>query len=276
MAMKHQDLLKRLQSRLKKTGSLAVAYSGGVDSTFLLKVAHDVLHDQVIAFTAQSLIHPEREFKEAVVFIRATGIKHIVIQSRELKIKEFTDNPPNRCYLCKYALFSQIKGEVGKYHIQNIAEGSNVDDLNDYRPGMKAIKELGIISPLQDAGFSKNAIRKLSKKMGLPTGEKPSFACLASRFPYGEKITQDKLAKVDEAEQYLLDVGFRQARVRYHGDIARIEVAEAERRKFFNLKLMNDVNKKFRQIGFAYCALDLQGYRTGSLNEILGSSKKSR
>lgn len=257
-------------------GSLAVAYSGGVDSTFLLKVAHDVLYDKVIALTAKSLIHPQRELKEAMEFTKANGIKHIVIQSRELKIKKFTDNAPNRCYLCKYALFSQIRKEAGKYHIQKIAEGSNNDDLDDYRPGMKAIKELGIFSPLQDVGFDKDAIRKLSKKMGLPSWDKPSFACLASRFPYGEKITRDKLAMVDEAEQYLLDVGFRQVRVRYHGDMARIEVGEAERRKFFDLNLMNDVNKKIREIGFAYCALDLQGYRTGSLNEILFSSKKSR
>lgn len=273
MAMKHQDLLKRLQSDLGKLGSLAVAYSGGVDSTFLLKTAHDVLHDRVIAVTAKSSIHPQRELKEAIEFTNTNGIKHIVIQSRELKIKGFTDNSPNRCYLCKYALFSQIKNVATRYRIQNIAEGSNIDDPGDYRPGTKAIKELGIISPLQDAGFDKDTIRKLSKKMRLPTWDKPSFACLASRFPYGEKITRDKLAMVDKAEQYLLDVGFKQVRVRHHGDTARIEVAEAERRKFFDLNFMNDVNKKFRKIGFAYCALDLQGYRTGSMNEVLRRKK---
>lgn len=274
MAMKHQDFLKRLQSNLKKLGSLAVAYSGGVDSTFLLSVAHDVLKDKVMAITARSATFPEREFMEAFDFIRSAGIKHVVVKSDELKIKGFADNRPDRCYQCKVELFSKFKAVAARYRIQNIAEGSNIDDLGDYRPGTKAIKELGIISPLQDAGFDKDTIRKLSKKMGLPTWDKPSFACLASRFPYGEKITRNKLAMVDKAEQYLLNVGFKQVRVRHHGNMARIEVAESERRKFFDLKLMNDVNKKFREIGFAYCALDLQGYRTGSMNEVLRREEK--
>jgi len=275
MPMKYRNSLKQLKSIIEKTGSLAVAYSGGVDSTFLLKVAHDVLKDKVIAFTARSAIHPEREFKQAEEFSCQSGIRHIVIQSKELEMEEFTANPPNRCYLCKHSLFLQIKEIAAKYHIQNIAEGSNIGDLDDYRPGMKAIEELGIISPLQDAGFNKNAIRKLSKKIGLPTWNKQSSACLASRFPYGEKITRDKLTMVDKAEQYLIDLGFRQVRVRYHGDTARIEVAEAERRKFFNLKLMNNIYKKFGQIGFIYSSLDLQGYRTGSMNEILDAGEKS-
>jgi len=267
--MKYRNSLKRLQVNLEKMGSFAVAYSGGVDSTFLLKVAHDILKDKVIAVTARSALHPQGELKKAVEFTKINGIKHIIIQSRELEIKEFTDNSPKRCYLCKYALFSQIKEAAGKYGIRNIAEGSNVDDLGDYRPGMRAIQELGIISPLKDVGLGKDVIRKLSKQMGLPTWNKPAFACLASRFPYGEKITRDKLAMVDKAEQYLIHLGFRQVRVRYHSDTARIEVAEGERSKFFNLKLMNEVYKKFRGIGFAYCALDLQGYRTGSMNEVL-------
>ncbi len=254
---------------IKESAPLAVAYSGGVDSTFLLKVAHDVLKDQVTAFTAQSSIHPEREFREAIEFVRSAGIRHIIIQSRELESKAFTDNPPDRCYLCKHALFSRIKKEAKKHHIKTIAEGSNIDDLGDYRPGMRAIHELGIISPLQDAGFHKEDIRKLSKKMGLPTWDKPAFACLASRFPYGIKITIERLAMVEKAEQYLLDLGFKNLRVRYHGDTARIEVAEAERRKFFNVKLMNGVNAALREIGFTYVALDLRGYRTGSLNEVL-------
>ena len=276
MPVKYLNSLKRLQSNLEKMDSLTVAYSGGVDSTFLLKVAHDVLKDKVIAVTARSATFPEREFKEAFDFTRRAGIKHIAIKSAELKIKGFSDNQPDRCYLCKYELFSKIKVVAGKYNIPYIAEGSNIDDLDDYRPGMKALQELGIISPLQDAGFNKDAIRKLSKKMGLPTWDKQSFACLASRFPYGEKITRDKLAMIDKAEQYLINLGFQQVRVRYHGDTARIEVAEAERRKFFDLKLMNDVHKKFLGIGFAYCALDLQGYRTGSMNETLDAAKKSK
>ena len=267
--MEFQDKLKQLRCHIEKLGSLAVAYSGGVDSTFLLKVAHDVLRDQVIAVTARSSTYPEREFKEAAEFTSSAGIKHIIIQSEELDIEGFTANPPNRCYLCKYELFSKIKEVAQKYNIKYIAEGSNIDDLDDYRPGMQAIKELGIISPLKDVGFGKDAIRKLSKQMGLPTWDKQSFACLASRFPYGEKITQEKLAMVDKAEQYLLNLGFKQVRVRHHGDTARIEVAETERLKFFDLKLMDDVYKQFQKIGFAYTALDLKGYRTGSMNEVI-------
>jgi pyridinium-3,5-biscarboxylic acid mononucleotide sulfurtransferase len=273
--MELHDALKQLECHLEKMGSLAVAYSGGVDSTFLLKVAHDVLQDQVIAVTARSSTYPEREFGEAAEFARIAGIKHIVIQSEELEIEGFTDNPPNRCYLCKYELFSKIKEVAGQYHIQYIAEGSNIDDLGDYRPGMQAIKELGIISPLKDAGLGKDAIRKLSKQMGLPTWDKPAFACLASRFPYGVKITHDKLAMVDRAEQYLLNLGFKQVRVRHHGDTARIEVAEAERRKFFDPELMDNVYKQFQEIGFAYAALDLKGYRTGSMNEVIDTQQNT-
>lgn len=267
--MELQDELEQLKYHIEKMESFAMAYSGGVDSTLLLKVAHDVLQDRVIAVTARSSIHPQREFKEAAEFARSAGIKHIIIQSEELEIEGFTDNPPHRCYLCKYELFSKIKEVAGKHGIKHIAEGSNIDDLGDYRPGMKAIKELGIISPLKDAGLGKDVIRKLSKQMRLPTWDKQSFACLASRFPYGEKITQEKLAMVDRAEQCLLSFGFKQVRVRHHGDTARIEVAEAERPKFFDLELMDNVYKQFREIGFAYTALDLQGYRTGSMNEVI-------
>jgi uncharacterized protein len=271
--MRLQNTLKQLKCHIEKMGSLAVAYSGGVDSTFLLKVAHDVLQDRAIAVTARSSTYPEREFKEAAEFTRSAGIKHIIIQSEELDIEGFTNNPPNRCYLCKYELFSKIKEVAGKHRIQYIAEGSNIDDLGDYRPGMQAIKELGIISPLKDAGLGKDAIRKLSKQIGLPTWDKPAFACLASRFPYGEKITQEKLAMVDRAEQYLLNLGFKQVRVRHHGDTARIEVAGKERLKFFDLELMDNVYKQFQKIGFAYTALDLKGYRTGSMNEVIDTKQ---
>jgi pyridinium-3,5-biscarboxylic acid mononucleotide sulfurtransferase len=272
--MELQDKLKHLKEYIEKLGSLAVAYSGGVDSTFLLKVANNVLQDRAIAVTARSSTYPEREFKEAAEFTRRTGIKHIIIQSEELEIEGFTNNPPNRCYLCKYELFSKIKEVAEKHDIKSIAEGSNIDDLVDYRPGMRAIKQLGIISPLKDAGLGKAAIRKLSKKMGLPTWDKPAFACLASRFPYGEKITKGKLAMVEKAEQYLLKVGFKQVRVRYHGDTARIEVAETERLKFFDLKIMDNVYKQFQKIGFAYTALDLKGYRTGSMNEVIDTKNE--
>ena len=176
--MELQNKLEQLKCNIEKMGSLAVAYSGGVDSTFLLKVAYDVLQDRAIAVTARSSTYPEREFKEAEEFTRSAGIKHIVIHSEELEIQGFTNNPPNRCYLCKYELFSKIKDVAEKYGIKHIAEGSNIDDLGDYRPGMQAIKELGIISPLKDAGLGKDAIRILSKEMGLPTWDKPIF-CLS-------------------------------------------------------------------------------------------------
>ena len=267
--MELPDTLKKLRCHVEKLSPLAVAYSGGVDSTFLLKVAHDVLHDQVVAFTVQSPIHPRREFTETVEFTRINGIKHIIIPSKELENEKFTDNPPDRCYLCKYASFSQMIEEAGKYNIRNIAEGSNIDDLGDYRPGMRAIEELGIISPLKDAGLGKDSIRKLSKQMGLTTWDKPAFACLVSRFPYGVKITREKLAMVDRAEQYLLDKGFKNVRVRHHGDTARIEVAGSERKKFFDLAVMENVYTAFQEIGFAYTALDLKGYRTGSMNEVI-------
>jgi pyridinium-3,5-biscarboxylic acid mononucleotide sulfurtransferase len=271
--MELQDALKQLKCHIEKMGSLAVAYSGGVDSTFLLKMAHDILQDRAIAVTARSSTYPERELSEAAEFTRSAGIKHIIIQSEELDIEGFTNNPPNRCYLCKYELFSKIKEVAGKYGIQYIVEGSNIDDLGDYRPGMQAIKELGIISPLKDVGLGKDAIRQLSKQMGLPTWDKPAFACLASRFPYGEKITREKLAMVNEAEQYLLNLGFKQVRVRHHGDTARIEVAEAERIKFFDLELMDNIYQQFQEIGFAYTSLDLKGYRTGSMNEVIDTKQ---
>ena len=267
--MELQDTLKQLECHIAEKGSLTVAYSGGVDSTFLLKVAHNVLRDRVLAVTARSSTYPERELNDAAKFTNSAGIKHIIIQSEELDIAGFTDNPPDRCYLCKYELFSKIKEVAQKYNIKCIAEGSNIDDLGDYRPGMQAIKELGIISPLKDTGLGKDAIRKLSKEMGLPTWNKPSFACLASRFPYGVKITREKLTMVDRAEQYLLNLGFKQVRVRHHGDTARIEVAEAERLKFFDLELMDNIYKQFQKIGFAYTSLDLKGYRTGSMNEVI-------
>jgi uncharacterized protein len=231
------------------------------------------LQDRVFAVTARSSSYPEREFNQASEFARSAGIKHIVIEFDELEIKGFADNPPNRCYLCKYELFSKIKEVAGKHNIQFIAEGSNIDDLGDYRPGMQTIKELGIISPLKDAGLGKDAIRILSKQMGLPTWDKPPFACLASRFPYGVKITREKLAMVDRAERYLLELGFKQVRVRYHGDTARIEVDGAEQLKFFDLELMDNVYKQFKGIGFAYTSLDLKGYRTGSMNEVIDTSK---
>ena len=249
---------------------MAVAFSGGVDSTFLLKVAHDVLGDNAIAVTARSSTYPEREFKEAVNFAAQNNIEHVVIVSEELEIEGFSENPVDRCYFCKRELFSKIAGIAKEKGIKFVADGSNVDDLGDYRPGLKAVAELGVVSPLREAGMTKEDIRALSKEMGLATWDKPAFACLSSRFPYGQKITKEKLEMVDKAEQYLLDLGFKQVRVRHHGDVARIEVAAHERRKFFDEQLMDRISGEFKKIGFTYTALDLKGYRTGSMNETLG------
>jgi uncharacterized protein len=207
-----QDKLNILRNNIRRMESLAVAYSGGVDSTFLLKVAHDMLAENVVAVTSRSYIHPEREFRQAVELAKRIGAKQIVIHSEELEIEGFSDNPPNRCYLCKKELFSKISEWARQNSIRYVADGSNTDDLGDYRPGTQAAKELGVVNPLQEAGLNKDEIRILSKELGLPTWDKPAFACLASRFPYGQKITREKLQQVDQGEQFLLDLGFRQVR----------------------------------------------------------------
>lgn len=256
-----------LKKNIKPMKSLAVAFSGGVDSTFLLKAAHDELKDNVMAIIAHSSTYPEREFNEAMEFVMNHHIKYRVIFSQELNIVEFTSNPPDRCYHCKKQLFSEIIHIAKENQIDTVADGTNFDDINDFRPGMKATRELNVISPLMDAGLSKKDIRILSKEMALSTWNKPSFACFATRFPYGQEITPVKLKMVEKSEQFLIDLGFRQVRVRHHGDIARIEVSPEERHLFFNEELMDKVYDQFKTIGFLYVSLDLKGYRTGSMNE---------
>lgn len=270
--MNTHEKLEILKSNIKNMNKLIIAFSGGVDSTFLLNVASDVLKDNVIAVTARSSTYPEREYKAAADFIKTLGTKHIVIISEELDIEGFSKNPVNRCYYCKRELFSKIRKLAEQHSINYIADGSNIDDLGDYRPGLKALNELGIISPLKDAGMTKEDIRILSKEMSLPTWDKPAFACLSSRFPYGHEITKEKLETVDKAEQYLLDLGFKQVRVRYHDKIARIEISANERKKFFDETLMDKVYLEFKNLGFNYVTLDLKGYRTGSMNESLNKN----
>lgn len=267
LQQKREILLRYLQG----LGSVAVAFSGGVDSSFLLRSACDALGvSHVLAVTARSATYPERELREAVALAKAFGVQHEVIRSEELDVAGFENNPTDRCYLCKNELFHKIRAVADRHGVAEIAEGSNLDDIGDFRPGMKAVAEQGIHSPLRAAKLAKAEIRALSRELGLPTWDKPSFACLSSRIPYGEKITREKLRAIDEAEQLLLDMGFRQVRVRHHGDIARIELPPAEMPRMLESGNAARVNAAFRRLGFTYVALDLGGYRTGSMNAVLG------
>ncbi|MCH5321412.1 MAG: ATP-dependent sacrificial sulfur transferase LarE [Eubacterium sp.] len=264
---KLHEKYEKLKEYLKSLESVAVAFSSGVDSTFLLKTAHDVLGDKVIAVTAQSCSFPKRELGEAIAFCEKENIKHIVFESEELDIDGFSQNPVNRCYLCKKEIFEKIIKIAKEYSVENIVEGSNTDDDGDYRPGHQAVKELNIKSPLRFAELSKEEIRTLSKELGLPTWKKQSFACLSSRFVYGETISREKLIMVDKAEQLLLDLDFTQVRVRIHNNIARIEVNPNEFEKL--LENREQIVSSLKEYGFAYVTMDLTGYRTGSMNETL-------
>ena len=260
---------QRLENYLRGLGSVVIAFSSGVDSTFLLKTAHDILGEKAIAVTARSCSFPVRELNEAKAFCEAEGIEHIIVDSEELSIEGFSQNPKNRCYLCKHELFTKIRNIAEERGIPYIAEGSNMDDNGDYRPGLIAVAELEVKSPLREAELTKADIRQLSKEMGLPTWDKQSFACLSSRFVYGETITEEKLSMVDKAEQKLLDLGFHQVRVRIHGNIARIEIDRSEFEKIIQPEISELLNKYLHELGFLYVTLDLSGYQMGSMNKTL-------
>jgi uncharacterized protein len=260
---------KKLKSILLDMKEAVIAYSGGVDSTFLLKVATDVLGNKAKGVLAVSPTYPERELGEAKRIAKKIGAYIDVIETNELENEEFASNPVNRCYFCKSELFAGIQQVIDSGLYKNMVDGSNFDDLDDHRPGMIALREKDVRSPLQEAELTKNDIRDLSKQLGLPTWEKDAMACLSSRFPYGEKITKEKLRKVDRAEEILLNFGFNNIRARHQKETVKIEVNTSQISKFFETEIRTQIVSQLKSLGYKYVTLDLEGYRMGSMNEVL-------
>jgi len=262
------DQYLKLKEIIESMGSLVVAFSGGIDSSLIARVAHDSLGERAVAVTATSPTYPSYEIEDAKKTASAIGIRHILIESNELDIAEFAKNNTDRCYHCKMELFDKLKSIADDLHIDNIACGTTIDDLSDYRPGTEAARKLGVRSPLVEAGLTKAMVREISRMLGLSNWDKPSFACLSSRFPYGTEITEDRLEQIGMCETYLRQLGFKQFRVRYHGEVARVEVSVDDLNQFMeDLSLREKIVKRFKEFGFTYVTLDLEGYRTGSMNE---------
>lgn len=256
---------------LKATEGMLVAFSGGVDSTFLLKVAHMVLGKRVVALTTSSPTAPPGELEAAAELAGTIGCEHTTVASHELENPLFSGNPVNRCYFCKDELYRICRVEADRLGLATVADGTNLDDLKDHRPGLKAAKQWRVRHPLVEAQMTKEEIRLYSRQLSLPSWNKPAIACLSSRFPYGIEINTERLEKIAACESFLKELRFREFRVRYHGELARIEVAPEEIDRFFETAIREAVTRRFKEIGFSFVSLDLQGYRPGSMNEVLAN-----
>jgi len=265
--------LERLRAIFLPMRSVMVAFSGGVDSTFVLKVAHDIIGDRVLALTTTSPTMPDEDRRTALEMAQQIGARHVVIDSNELEIPGYAQNPLNRCYLCKHNLFAVCEAKARELGIDEIADGLNLDDLHDYRPGIQAATEKRVRHPLVEAGLSKAEVRELSRELQLPTWDRPASPCLSSRFPYGTEITLEGLRKVERSERVLHELGFRVARVRYHGEVARLEVESREIPRLMEAEVRERVDRELRQIGFRFVTIDLKGFRSGSLNEGIVASE---
>jgi pyridinium-3,5-biscarboxylic acid mononucleotide sulfurtransferase len=265
--MINNEKYSKLITYLKSLGSAVIAFSGGVDSTFLLKAAKEALGEKAAALTVVSPYIPKWEIEEAKELVKEIGISHSFIEVPI--IDEIKDNPSDRCYLCKRGIFTLIRNFAADNGYNCVLDGTNFDDTKDYRPGLRALSELGIKSPLLENEITKAEIRQFSKELGLNTWDKPPYACLLSRIPYGTKLTVKEFERIEKSEKYLMDKGFRAVRVRSHGETARIEVPAAERSKLFDMNLLDEISRVIKGFGFKYVAMDLEGYRTGSLNEVL-------